>query len=250
MLLFFAVGMYSLDWKATAVNIALLGPWSGSAVPTLWFVEILLFFQLSYAVRLSFEPLRRRPWSTPMLLSAIVAVGATVAWALGFAPDPRLVIYLPAFAGGAVCGEVLGATDDRTARIRGLLVGSVATVSATALVSVVPIWLGLPADGLMASILTTFAVCAVVATPPKTSLFSERPDHAVARFVLLIAYGSYMAYLGHRLVFEYAARLAEPLGEAWVTFAVLASIPLVLAGGVWLQRMYDARARDATSRVR
>ena len=61
--------------------------------------------------------------------------------------------------------------------------------------------------------------------------------------MVLVAYGSYMAYLAHRLVFEYTARLAKPLGEVWVTFAVLASIPLLLAAGVWLQRGYDARSR-------
>jgi peptidoglycan/LPS O-acetylase OafA/YrhL len=66
---------------------------------------------------------------------------------------------------------------------------------------------------------------------------------------VLIAYGSYMTYLVHRLVFLYASRFAEQFGEVWVTVAVLASIPLVLAGGVWLQRMYDARSWDATRRT-
>jgi len=90
------------------------------------------------------------------------------------------------------------------------------------------------------SLLTTFAVCTVVATPLQSVQAPAIPLSPTARLVALIAYGSYMAYLAHRLVFEYTARLAEPFGRVWVTFAVLASVPLVVAIGVWLQRAYDS----------
>jgi len=245
MLLFWFAGLYKLDWQTTLINIALLGPWIGDATPTLWFVEILLVFQLAYASRLSFQGLRMRPWTIPPLIGAIVAVGGTISWALGFSPDPRLVLYLPTFAGGAMCGEVLRCTDERTTQTRGLLVGSAVTAGAAVLLSVMPIWRDLPVIGLVISLLTTFAVCTVVATPLRAPQRPENPSSAAARLVMLIAYGSYMAYLAHRLVFEYAARLAEPFGAGWVTFAVLACIPLVLAIGVWLQRGYDAGERGA-----
>jgi peptidoglycan/LPS O-acetylase OafA/YrhL len=176
MLLFFVAGVNSLDWRTTAVNIALLGTWTGNATPTLWFVEVLLFFQLSFAAWLAFGPLRQWPWSIPILLGTIVTAGGTVAWALGFAPDPRLVLYLPAFAGGAVCGEVLESSDAPAARNRGLLVRAVVTVGVAALVSVLPIWRDLPVTGLVTSLLTTLVVCAVVATLPSADVRSERPN--------------------------------------------------------------------------
>ena len=93
------------------------------------------------------------------------------------------------------------------------------------------------------ALVATFAVGVVLLMPP-----TEPTPGVVGRAVHRIAYGSYMAYLVHRIVFLLVVAAASRIGEAWVPVAVVASIPLVLALGVVLQQGYDGAAARLNAR--
>jgi len=245
--LFQLAGVFPQGWRAVGVNLALLGPWVGPSAATLWFVEVLLYFHLVYAIWLLIKTWRGTPWTIPLFMAAATFGLALAGRTAGLTIDSRLGLYLPAFAGGACLGAALRTPADPHARTRGLA-AFVATTVLLGLGAVsVPLW----SDRLLplsvgVSVLTTLLLGALLALPQG----EPRPAPRASGFLHRIAYGSFMAYLVHRFVYLYVWKAAAPLGEPWVSVALVASIPLAVAAGVVLQRGYDSLGYARSASVR
>ena len=219
------------------MNLALLGPWVGPDVGTLWFVEILVYFHVAYGLALSATRGAGRAWSLPLLMGAVTVALLLTALATGLHPDDRVALYLPAFAAGAAVGGVLG---DRGAGggSKGRLGWSAASVILLFLVmALLPVSAGTTTAGARLVVAAaTLLLCGILLVRGRSR--SDPPAGKATLLVRELALASFMAYLVHRIVYRFAADAAVSLGlEPGV--AVVASIPVVLALSVLLQRAYD-----------
>lgn len=243
--LFWMSGAFPLSARTVTQNLALLGPWTGDELATLWFVEVLLFYQVVFGLWAASERLRQRPWTLPALTGLVAVACALVARTAGLEPDSRVLLYLPAFAGAAAFASTRRIAASGSRRVLSLAQVASATLLVVVAAVVASAWND-PLAGLAASATTALAVCWVLGRPPSARARHTGPG-AITLGVQRVAYGSFMAYVSHRIVFSAAARLAEPLGTWAVTLAVLACVPVVLVLGHRLQGGYDAllgRARN------
>ena len=240
LILFKVLGLSPLTWSDVPVHLALLGPWIGPPVLTLWFVEILLFYQIVYGVWLALPQLRTHGWTLPVLMGLITCVLGALALHASPQLDARLVVYLPAFAGGACLAVVQVGGDGRAGqrwRFAGCFaaaVGVAALVSAALLWGHIPLWGDQSVAAAVVAALTTLGVAGLLARPPRSGTRREPP-----LLIRQVAYGSYMAYLSHSMVFAFVAKAFYRLGGTWLPPALLLSIPLVLLVGIFLQSAFD-----------
>jgi len=232
---FMLLGVFPLTWSTFAVNLALLGPWIGPATPTLWFVEVLLYFHALHALWTSIPALRRHSWTMPLLAAAITAAVALVLSFVGLSPDPRLVTYLPAFVGGVCLGTHSTSRPDAQHRGCALAVCAASVLAGTLGALMVPAFAEQDPMGFTVSTLTMLIVGAIISLP------QDHWPHRIRRRVWVerLAIGSYMAYLAHRVVFLCVSQSLDLFGEVAVFAGVLMSCPFVLILGVWLQDAYD-----------
>ena len=239
LLLLKVLGVFRLQWTAVLLNLALLGPWIGPNVGTLWFVEVLLYFQVLVAVWTWRPELRSHSWSLPLVAGAATAALAWAANGLGGTVDGRLAIYLPAFVGGACVGLAMrqDGAERPPALLRAALAIALSVATGIALFAL-DVWSGLEMGG-TATACITMALAGGVMFLPRRPIGPVR--HGLWRTVELVAHGSFMAYLVHRFVYWAAANVARPLGPVWTDVVVVATIPLVLYLGVAAQRIVDGR---------
>ncbi len=231
-----AVGVFRLPAGAVLVNLALLGPWIGPDVGTLWFVELLIYFQTVFALWLALPRLRTRPWTIPLVLGLSTAGVAAFLWALGFPADARVATYLSGFAGGAIAGASLRFRSDPAKWRTSIAVGGLLSAASGVAVASMLIWPKLNVLDGMIALATAVAVVAVLLAPARSVPQPSRSRDVFRR----LAYGSYMGYLVHRPVFQTIARVTSPLDDRAGWILVMAGIPLVFALGITLQRGYDA----------
>ena len=245
--LFQLAGVFPQGWRAVLVNLALLGPWVGPNAATLWFVEVLLFFHVVYAIWLLIRTWRGHPWTIPLFTGVATFGLALLGRAAGLTIDSRLGLYLPAFAGGACLGAAQLFRADRPERTRRLagFVGTTVLLGFGAWL--LPLWTDhlLPLS-MAVSVLTTLLLGVFLSLPQGEPVVAVR----ARQFAHLVAYGSFMAYLVHRFVYLYVWKAVALLGEPWVSVALVASIPLAIAAGVVLQRGYDALGYARPAKVR
>ena len=234
LILFLAAGLWRPSPLALVENVLVLGPITGKMPPTLWFVEIIIWYYLVISVLKALYMVRgrrteNRRWSA--IAQGVLMAGAVIALMLFASPDSRLFIYAPA----AAIGWYLYRPDGMFANPRQLRLGSALTVL-SAMVYVMTYPYGPPLTS-AALTLEAFAVGWLVATVV-TSPWDTPQTHPI---VWALAYGSFMAYLGHRLVFRSISYASERRGigvHAEVAI-LLASIPVIFIVGWVAQSFYD-----------
>ena len=120
LVLFKVLGVIALDWPDVFLNLALLGPWVGPDVLTLWFVEVLIFYHVAYSLWLYLRGLRGSAWTIPVFVGAVTLAAGFAGWRLGTHVDPRVAAY---------CGDVRGR---RCARGHAAATGPIALAGAAA----------------------------------------------------------------------------------------------------------------------
>ncbi|EXJ14901.1 acyltransferase family protein [Imhoffiella purpurea] len=224
-----AFGLYGIaSWKQVQDGILLTSMFTPPAMPTLWFVTMIMVFYLAAPFLI-----RTADRALPTLLLGLLltcALAAQHLWVRHI--DMRILMYLPVF--------VLGILYRRqpswralAERHRWLLLALAALLLPTSQIGNESTLSG----GLMiVPLLLTSATAAVIFAD---GLAARLHAGTVER----LAYASFGLYLVHRLVFKASIALYFP-AEGWnqVGYLLAAALPISLAIGYGMQRGYDRLA--------
>ena len=224
--LFGLVGIASL--AQVIDGVFLISMFDPPALPTLWFVTMIMVFYL-------IAPLLIRFASRPVVAALIglaIFLSLIAVYLLVKRIDPRIVLYLPVF--------VLGILYRRQPAIGAFLTRYQWWLLLAALILLRLSWMGniWSLNGALLAIPLTLAGASAL------FVFADRIASLLhGPTVAFFAYASFGLYLFHRLIFKWAIALYLP-AQGWEQVIYLAAVvlPIAILVGYGMQRGYDRLA--------
>lgn len=200
--------------------------------PTLWFVGMILLCYIAtpWLMRLAASPMRT------VSAVAVVVITLWIIHAVTGLIDPRLPLYIPAYAAGVVFARYEPLRVSKT-RYAGL-------IGATAIAAIVSLPAKYPPDmsfwmapyALLASI-TVFLLCN-----------HRLPEN---RIIARLSYGSFFLYLLHRPIYEVVTKFTgTEHGKTNLGWLLLMAFPFAIVAGYGGQFLYDKVVMRVTHRNR
>jgi peptidoglycan/LPS O-acetylase OafA/YrhL len=232
-----------ISWRQAGLGALLLPELDGRPLRTLWYVNMLVLFYILAPFLLL---LRQRlalalggPRRAVLLVAAALAlsVGLLAGWA-GGRVDPRLVLYLPAFATGLLLSPALLPGDG--GRPGGLWVrlAPLALLAAGAIALTLPV----PRHQLDSS-LSALPLATIVPLLILVAATRWLEGRSLPRWLQVTSGASYFIYLFHRPLYQgllaivTSRSMAQP---AWLWLFLLAiGVPLIVSLSWWGQWLYD-----------
>ncbi len=214
--------------KQVIDGLLLISMFSPPALPTLWFVTMIMVFYLVAPLMIRFA---ERPLAVILIAAALLV--ALIALHLKVTPiDPRIAMYLPVFTLGILYRRQPGIGVFLTRYQWWLLLLALALLHLT---SIGNIW-SLSGAIIMIPMTLTSATALFV--------FADRiAGWLHAPTVAFFAYASFGLYLFHRLVFKWAVALYFPAqGSDQILYLMAVVLPVSILVGYGMQRGYDALA--------
>ncbi|AFL75422.1 acyltransferase family protein [Thiocystis violascens] len=223
LILFGAFGIASQ--KQVVDGALLVSMFRPPAMPTLWFVTMIMVFYLIAPLLIRFA---HRPAVTVLIGGGLLmALIVQHLWIRHL--DLRILLYLPVF--------VLGILYQRHASL-----GTLAKRHEWILLGLLILLLPLSVTGNEWSLRGTFLLMPLIlVSAPALFLLADRiADRLHGPTIEFLAYASFGLYLFHRLIFKAAIAVFYPAtGWEQVLYLLMVALPLSLLIGYGLQRVYD-----------